>query len=278
MAKRKDGALRRGIIAVCRQMNDLGINQGTSGNVSARLPDDPDRFLITPSGIPYEAMEPDQIVEMDLAGGYWGDYLPSSEWRMHRDIFLHRPEAGATVHTHPIYGTALSCLRLEIPAFHYMIGVGGGDTIRCADYATFGTQALSERMLKALADRSACLLANHGMICFGKNLDKALWLAVEVETLAKQYWHARQGGEPVILPKSEMKRVLALFQGYGKQPGDVRPGETLAFEPPERRDGGGRKAAKAAAKPVRQAKSVKPVKPAAKPARRGGAKVGRAAE
>ena len=136
-------------------MNALGINQGTSGNISARVDDG---FLITPSGIPYEEMEPDQIVLMDMEGGYHGDYLPSSEWRMHYDIFRNRPDTGAVVHTHAVFATAISCLRQGIPAFHYMIGVAGGTDIRCADYATFGTQALSDRMLKALEDRTACLL------------------------------------------------------------------------------------------------------------------------
>src|SRR3546814_646058 len=136
-ARLKHADLRRTIIAGCREMNALGINQGTSGNISARVEDG---FLITPSGIPYGGMEPEQIVLMDMAGGYWGDYLPSSEWRMHYDILRTRPETGAIVHTHAVFATALSCLRQGIPAFHYMIGVAGGTDIRCADYATFGTQ------------------------------------------------------------------------------------------------------------------------------------------
>jgi L-fuculose-phosphate aldolase len=228
--------LRKAIIRACQDMNRLGINQGTSGNISARLPDDPGRFLITPSGVPYEAMAPEQIVEMDLDGGYVGDWLPSSEWRMHLDIYRDRPEAGAVVHTHATYCTALSSLRQPIPAFHYMIGVAGGTDIRCAGYATFGTAELSKKMLAALKDRSACLLANHGMICFGPHLDKAMWLAVEVEALATQYWAARQVGEPVILGAAEMKRVLARFKTYGKQAADLAEGEAPAVEAPVRRD------------------------------------------
>jgi L-fuculose-phosphate aldolase len=226
--------LRRSIVAACREMNALGINQGTSGNISVRLPDR-SGFLVTPSGIPYDVMEPAMIVEMDLDGGYRGDVLPSSEWRMHLDILRTRPEAGAVVHTHATHATALSCLRVGIPSFHYMVAAGGGPDIRCADYATFGTPELSARMLEALAGRTACLLANHGMICLGASLQKAMWLAVEVEAMARQYLVARVAGQPVLLDEAEMARVLGLFRGYGKQPDQLAEGETLAFEPPVRR-------------------------------------------
>lgn len=225
--------LCKDIIGTCLEMNALGINQGTSGNVSVRHGDG---FLITPSGIPYDETDPDQIVEMDLDGGYKGDWLPSSEWRMHHDLFKARPEAIAIVHTHSTYATALSCLRVEVPAFHYMIGVTGGTTLRCADYATFGTQALSDAMFVALEDRTACLLANHGMICFGPSLPKALWLAGEVETLCKQYFIACQAGMPVILDDTEMQGVLARFKTYGKQPDELGDGDAPAVEAPVRRD------------------------------------------
>ena len=225
--------LRRGIVHTCREMNRLGINQGTSGNVSARTPEG---LLITPSGVPYDEMEPEQIVPMDLDGGYYGELLPSSEWRMHLDVFRARPEAQAVVHTHSTYATALSCLRRGIPAFHYMIGVGGGADLRCSRYATFGTAALSEAMLAAMADRSACLLANHGQIVFGENLAKALWRAGEIETLAKQYFIATQMGEPVILDDAEMSRVLARFKTYGQRAKPLRPGDAPAVEAPPRRD------------------------------------------
>jgi len=233
--KTADKALRKAVIAACREMNALGINQGTSGNVSARSAD-PDRFVITPSGMPYDALSASDIVEMDLDGGYRGDRLPSSEWRMHLDIYRARPEAGAVVHTHAPYATALSCLRVDIPAFHYMIAVAGGTTIRCADYATFGTAALSRAMVAALEGRSACLLANHGMIAFGPTLAKALALAVEVETLSRQYWMARQMGEPVILDDAEMQRVLARFKTYGKQADELAGTDAPAVEAPVRRD------------------------------------------
>ena len=197
-------------------MNALGINQGSAGNVSVRYADG---FLITPSGMPDDRLEPGHIVHVDLDGNCRDPLLPSSEWRMHRDIYAARDEAGAVLHAHPTFCTALSCLRREIPAFHYMIAVAGGDSIRCADYALFGTQALSDRMLAALQGRRACLLGTHGMICFHDNLDKALWLGGEVETLAKQYWHAIQAGDPVILNGAQMDEVLHRFRDYGKQPG-----------------------------------------------------------
>jgi L-fuculose-phosphate aldolase len=180
MSKLKYHDLRKKVIQICRAMNASGINQGTSGNVSVRTDEG---FLITASGIPYDMMEPEHVVEMDLDAGYRGDYVPSSEWRMHHDIFKARPEAGAIVHTHSVHATALSTLRKDIPAFHYMIGVTGGTSLRVSDYAEFGTQALSDTMLKAMTDRTACLLANHGQIAFGPNLDKDLWLATDIETL-----------------------------------------------------------------------------------------------
>jgi L-fuculose-phosphate aldolase len=214
-------------------MNALGLNQGTSGNISARIGDD---VLITPSGVPYDEMSPEEIVRMDLEGGYYGKLLPSSEWRMHLDIFRHRPDAGAVVHAHPTFSTALSCLREDIPPFHYMIAVAGGTDIRCARYATFGTQDLSDHMLAALEGRSACLLANHGMICFGPTLAKAMWLAIEVETLARQYWHARQAGTPVLLGEGEMSAVLARFKTYGRQPDELDEDEFEAIAAPVRRD------------------------------------------
>ena len=206
--------LARGVIETCLAMNAAGINQGSAGNVSVRFDDG---FLITPSGIPYERLQPSDIVLVNLDGIAENGLKPSSEWRMHRDIYRGRAEAGAVLHAHSTFATALSCLRVDIPAFHYMIAVAGGSDIRCADYALFGTQQLSDHMLQALAGRRACLLGTHGMICFHDGLEKALWLGVEVEALAKQYWHARQCGEPVILSDAQMAEVLEKFQSYGKQ-------------------------------------------------------------
>ena len=208
-------ALAQKIIDCCLAMNARGINQGNAGNISVRVDEG---FLITPSGIPYDRLDPDDIVLVDPDGECNDRLRPSSEWRMHFDIYRDRSEAGAVLHAHSVFATALSCLRLDIPAFHYMIAVAGGYDIRCSDYALFGTQALSDHMLVALRDRCACLLGTHGMICFHDNLDKALWLGGEVETLAKMYWHARQAGEPVILSNAQMDEVLQQFKGYGKQP------------------------------------------------------------
>ncbi len=210
-------SLSRKVIESCLAMNARGINQGSAGNISTRFEDG---FLITPSGMEYEHLRPEDIVFADMAGNSQDQLAPSSEWRMHRDIYASQPDAGAVLHAHSIFATALSCLRLDIPAFHYMVAVAGGSNIRCADYALFGTQALSDNMLAALDGRRACLLGTHGMICYHDNIDKALWLGVEVETLAKQFWHARQAGDPVILDDAQMREVLERFKDYGKQSWD----------------------------------------------------------
>ena len=210
----QDETTRQAVITTALDMNRLGLNQGTSGNVSARVSDG---LLITPSGRPYGDLAPADIVRLTLDGSVIaGTYKPSTEWRIHADILRARPEVGAVVHCHAMFCTTLSCLRRPIPAFHYMIAVAGGDSIRCADYATFGTPALSAAALVALEGRSACLLANHGMVALGRDLAKALALAVEIEALAAQYWRALQIGEPVILPEEEMQTVIEKFRDYGK--------------------------------------------------------------
>lgn len=206
-------AFRREIIATALAMNSHGLNRGKSGNVSARFESG---FLVTPTGLAYESMQPQDIVAMNLSGEARGTRTPSSEWRFHRDIYAARPQAAAIVHAHSPFATTLACLGRGIPAFHYMIAVGGGKDIRCAPYATFGTQELSDHALRALEDRKACLLANHGMIAIGPTLADALALAVEVEALAEQYWRALQIGEPDLLPDAEMTRVLEKFKTYGQ--------------------------------------------------------------
>ena len=202
---------RQLIVDHCLKMNALGINQGTSGNISLKFKDG---LLITPSSIPYEALRPQDIVFMRMDGGYDGEIPPSSEWRFHRDILVTRPEVNAVVHAHPSYCTALSIVGRGIPAVHYMIAAALGD-IRVAPYATFGTEELSKNALKALEGRFACLLAHHGMIALGPTLPRALWLANEVETLAHQYVIALQIGKPKILPEDEIRRVVERFQSYG---------------------------------------------------------------
>jgi len=205
--------LRREIIATALRMNALGLNRGKSGNVSTRFSTG---FLVTPTGIAYESTQPEDIVALTLDGAARGPRRPSSEWRFHRDIYARRPEAGAIVHAHSAFATSLACLGRDIPAFHYMIAVAGGKNIRCAAYATFGTQELSDRALDALEGRRACLLANHGMIAVGASLATALALAVEVEALAEQYWRALQIGAPNLLPDAEMDVVLEKFRTYGQ--------------------------------------------------------------
>jgi L-fuculose-phosphate aldolase len=236
MSKLPHKSLRKKVIAACIAMNETGINQGTSGNVSVRTGEG---FLITASGVPYKKMKAHHVVEMDLDGGYRGEFFPSSEWRMHLDIYKARPEAGAVVHVHSTYATALASLRKEVPAFHYMIAVTGGSSLRVADYAEFGTQALSTAMLKAMEGRSACLLGNHGQICFGASLEKAMWLAGEVEALCQQYWAASLIGKPVALSEAEISSVLRRFKTYGKQAGELKNVDPslLAVTAPVRRDG-----------------------------------------
>ena len=202
-------------------MNSHGLNQGTSGNISARHGD---HMLITPSSTPYAEMEPEMIAAMPLSGEY-GDFegplRPSSEWRFHIDIMMSRPEVGAIVHTHSTYATVLAIGRRMIPACHYMIAAFGGDTVQCADYATFGTKELSINVLKAMQGRSACILANHGMIATGPNLGKAMWAAVELETLAKQYYLSLALGKPVILSTEEIEKTRAKMRGDGYGQGDT---------------------------------------------------------
>nr|MEC9422608.1 class II aldolase/adducin family protein [Pseudomonadota bacterium] len=201
--------LRRAIIETARALPRLGLTKGTSGNVSARTESG---FLVTPSGTPYENLTEDKIVALDWEGCYRGETLPSSEWRMHLDFYLAKPDCGAVVHCHSPRATALSCHRRGIPAFHYMVALAGGDRIECAHYATFGTRGLSEAMISALGDRNACLLANHGQIAGGATLQKALSTAEGVEDLADQYLSALILGEPVILDAEEMTVILKKFK------------------------------------------------------------------
>ncbi|MGH8507308.1 MAG: class II aldolase/adducin family protein [Gammaproteobacteria bacterium] len=203
------------IVATARELSASGLNVGTAGNLAARTAD---AFLVTPTGIPYADLKPDHIVEVTLTGEVRSRHLrPSSEWRIHRDIFVARPEIGVSLHVHSPYATALACCRLGIPAFHYMVAVAGDRTIPCAPYAAFGTQALSDRVVEALRGRRACLMANHGMMIVGIDLNNALRLAQEVEFLARLYCLSLQIGAPVILSNTEMAEVLTRFKSYGQQ-------------------------------------------------------------
>ncbi|MCB1956015.1 MAG: class II aldolase/adducin family protein [Rhodocyclaceae bacterium] len=204
------------LLAIARAMSEQGLNRGTAGNASARLPGD--AMLITPSGLPWDRCEPGDMVRVGPDDQWDSPLKPSSEWRIHRDIYRARPDAGAIVHAHSPYATALACHRRPIPPFHYMIARFGGPDVRCAEYRTFGTQALSDTVLVALEERSACLMANHGMIAIGRDLDHALGLAVEFETLCQHYLLACQLGTPPTLEAREMDDVIRRFATYGQMP------------------------------------------------------------
>lgn len=212
----KDLEQRRSLINTVLKMNELGINQGSSGNASVRLDDG---FLITPSGMPYENIQPEDIVLKRFGGEYQspnGLRKPSSEWRFHEDILIARPEVNAIVHTHGKAVMTIACLRKDIPPFHYMIALAGGDTIRCAPYRTFATQELSDVALKALEGRKACLLANHGQIALGGSLAQALSMALEVDTLCDVFWKTIIAGGAPLLNEDEIVEALVKFnKGYG---------------------------------------------------------------
>jgi L-fuculose-phosphate aldolase len=217
MTELTNRALRQEMVDISRRMNLSGINQGTSGNLSARIENG---FLITPTSLPYDRMEAEDIVEMGYDGAYVGRHRPSSEWRFHRDIMKARDDINAILHCHSVYATTLACQYRTIPAFHYMVGVAGGTTIRVAPYATFGTQQLSDNAIEALDGRLACLLGQHGQISLGKNLEAALWLATEVEVLSRLYVQALPLGEPPVLSDEEMARVIEQMRkmSYGQAP------------------------------------------------------------
>ena len=202
------------IIEACLAMNRSGINQGTSGNISVRQGDG---IQITPTSLPYDQMQPEDIVWMGFDGTIKGSRQPSSEWRFHLDIMREKPEVNAVVHAHPTACTTLSIMGKGIPPLHYMIAICGGHDIRCSPYAIYGSEELSRHALKALEGRSACLLGHHGMIATGASLDQAMWRAIEVETLAKQYLGCLPFGEPPLLTEAEVQNVINKIAGYGHQ-------------------------------------------------------------
>jgi L-fuculose-phosphate aldolase len=228
-----DAALRADLIDACRELARRGLTHGTSGNISLRR--SAGEFFLSPSGMRYEGLEPADVPLMELAGGWFGRRRPSTEWRIHRDILVQRPEVNAVVHTHSAHATALACTGRGIPAFHYMVAVAGGPDIRCAPYQPFGSQALSAVAMLALEGRMACLLAHHGVIACGRDLRSALSLAGEVENLAAQYCVALAIGNVEILDAREMALVIDQFRSYGK-PDAADPG--LYFAGPELPDSG----------------------------------------
>ena len=211
--------LRRQLVEAMERLDALGFNRNATGNMSVRAEDG---FLVTPSGVPTRHLTAADMVFVEMDGTVIGRGQPSTEWRLHRDLYADRPEIGAVLHSHATACTTLAVLGWPIPAFHYMVAVAGGTDIRCAPYATFGTQELAEACRGALAGRKACLLAHHGMVAVGADTDEALSVAIEVEGLAEVYWRARQLGQPALLPDDEMARVLAKFEHYGR---DARRGD-----------------------------------------------------
>ncbi len=205
--------LRADLVETCRAMDRLGLTRGTSGNVSVRLDDG---FLISPTGIHYDALTPELVVRMDMDGSSHGSAQPSSEWRIHRDVLGHRPDLAAVVHTHSTHATAMAILGLGIPAIHYSIAAAGGADIRCAPYALFGTQALSDGVQRALEGRRACLMAHHGVVACHKDLARALGLAVTVEELARLYLLCRGTSEPPLLGAGQIDEVLERYKTYGQ--------------------------------------------------------------
>jgi L-fuculose-phosphate aldolase len=212
MAAAEEEGVRQAIIGACRAMNHSGINQGTAGNISVRWNSG---LLITPSGVLYEEMAIDDIVFMNMDGSYEHRLAASSEWRFHRDILEARKDVNAVVHAHPVHATAFAICGMEIPAVHYMIAAAGGPTIRCAPYAPYGTEELSTAVLEALRDRRCALLGNHGMVATGFDLREAMWLAMEVETLCKQYAVALEVGTPRVLEADEIEKTIEKFRDYG---------------------------------------------------------------
>jgi L-fuculose-phosphate aldolase len=213
-------ALREQLIVTCCQLGELGLNQGTSGNVSIRVSDDPtDGFLLTPTSLDYSSMQPADVVHVSADGVCRGTRRPSSELPFHLAIMRARPDARAIIHTHSTHATAVACLRRDIPALHYLVALFGGADIRCAGYATFGSEDLSINILRALAGRRAALLANHGLVVVGDNLAHALSLTVEAEQLAKLYLATLATGvAPTILDDHEIAAVAERFRAYGYRP------------------------------------------------------------
>jgi L-fuculose-phosphate aldolase len=208
---------RQAIVDACRSMNQVGLNQGMSGNISVRFGSD---MLITPTATPYDRMTAVDIASMPVGGDIddaAGPLRPSSEWRFHRDLLRARPDIGAIVHAHAPFCTALSIARRGIPPCHYIVATFGGDDVRCGRYATFGTAELSAVVLEAMQDRFACLLANHGMLACGGDLAQAMWRAVELEAVARQYHHALGAGGAVLLSAAEMDAARAMFRGYRRR-------------------------------------------------------------
>jgi L-fuculose-phosphate aldolase len=216
VAERPDAALRDALVAAVRRLDERGLNRGSTGNVSARTAPPAAGFWITPTGMEPDALDADALVWMGDDGRVEGDWQPSSEWPFHRAVYARRPDLQAIVHMHAVHATAVACLRRELPAFHYMVAVAGGDSVPCTPYHLFGTEALSGAVAAAFADRHACLMANHGLVAGGTSLRHALKVALEIESLCETYLKALAAGEPVLLSKEQMAAVIERFRSYGQ--------------------------------------------------------------
>jgi L-fuculose-phosphate aldolase len=218
MTERADAeaGLRQALVQALRQLDDKGLNRGSTGNLSARWGAG---MLITPTGMGADDLQPEDLVWLGLDGQQRGRFKPSSEWHFHQAIYQARPELNAVVHTHATHATALACLRRDLPAFHYMVAVAGGDSVRCAPYRLFGTEALSDVTVQALHGRKACLLATHGLVSAGTTLREAMKISIEIESLCQTYLAALAAGDPVLLGPDEMAVVIERFRSYGQAPG-----------------------------------------------------------
>lgn len=206
-------ALRDSLVAALRRLDERGLNRGSTGNVSRRCGDG---MLITPTGMGADDLRSEDVVWLGHDGTLRGAWQPSSEWHFHRAVYLQRPELHAVVHAHAPNATAVACLRRDLPAFHYMVAVAGGDSVRCAPYHLFGTEALSAAVVAAMLGRSACLLANHGLVAAGATLAEATKIAIEIEALCDSYLKALAVGEPALLSAAEMAEVIERFRSYGR--------------------------------------------------------------
>jgi L-fuculose-phosphate aldolase len=208
-----DGELRLALVAAARRLDALGLNRGSTGNLSHRLGDG---MLITPTGMGADELRPQDLVWLGHDGTLIGDWQPSSEWHFHRAVYQARPDLNAVVHTHSVNATALACLERGLPAFHYMVAIAGGDDVPCTPYHTFGTEALSAAVASALTDRQACLMAHHGLVGAGASLAQAMKVTIEVESLCEVYLKALAVAEPAVLSKASMAEVIERFRSYGK--------------------------------------------------------------
>ncbi len=212
-----EAALREAAVLAIRKLDSLGLNRGSTGNLSLRFDaDDQAGMLITPTGMGADDLRPQDMAWVGFDGTRRGEWQPSSEWHFHQAIYQARPDLNAIVHTHSTHAAALACLRRELPAFHYMVAVAGGDGVPCVPYHLFGTEALSNAVAAAMQDRQACLMANHGLVAAGAHLRQAMKVVQEIESLCQVYLQALAVGEPAVLSKEDMRQVIEKFRSYGQ--------------------------------------------------------------